>query len=69
MADISELAELALVMTPGSAEEERIVPAVSYLENDTRNRLQECHLNVRACGLGSKQFGLSTSPLELDISK
>ncbi|KAJ9531809.1 hypothetical protein QJQ45_021962 [Haematococcus lacustris] len=48
-ADILEyikLAELALVMTPGSVEEERMFSAMAYLKDDTRNRLQECHLNV-----------------------
>ncbi|KAJ9533737.1 hypothetical protein QJQ45_026806 [Haematococcus lacustris] len=50
-ADISEyikLAELALVMTPSSVEEERMFSAMAYLKDDTRNRLQECHLNVCA---------------------
>ncbi|KAJ9505222.1 hypothetical protein QJQ45_030179 [Haematococcus lacustris] len=50
-ADILEyikLAELALVMTPGSVEEERMFSAMAYLKDDTRNRLQECHLNVLA---------------------
>ncbi|KAJ9515939.1 hypothetical protein QJQ45_016887, partial [Haematococcus lacustris] len=48
-ADILEyikLAELALVMTPGSVEEERMFSDMAYLKDDTRNRLQECHLNV-----------------------
>ncbi|KAJ9531904.1 hypothetical protein QJQ45_022057 [Haematococcus lacustris] len=48
-ADILEyikLAELALVMTPGSVEEERMFSAMAYLKDDTRNRLQECPLNV-----------------------
>ncbi|KAJ9528123.1 hypothetical protein QJQ45_005756 [Haematococcus lacustris] len=43
-ADISEYikqAELALVMTPGSVEEERMSSAMAYLKDDTRNRLQE----------------------------
>ncbi|KAJ9533171.1 hypothetical protein QJQ45_018274 [Haematococcus lacustris] len=50
-ADISEcirLAELALVMTPSSVEEERMFSAMAYFKDDTRNRLQECHLNVCA---------------------
>ncbi|KAJ9508209.1 hypothetical protein QJQ45_021582 [Haematococcus lacustris] len=49
-ADILEyikLAELALVMTPGSVEEERMFSDMAYLKDDTRNRLQECHLNYR----------------------
>ncbi|KAJ9524380.1 hypothetical protein QJQ45_008584 [Haematococcus lacustris] len=48
-ADISEnikLTECALVMTPGSVEEERMFSAMAYLKDDIRNRLQECHLNV-----------------------
>ncbi|GFH22269.1 uncharacterized protein HaLaN_19711 [Haematococcus lacustris] len=47
-ADIPEymkLAELALVMTPGSVEKERMFSAMAYLKDDTGNRLQECHLN------------------------
>ncbi|KAJ9521317.1 hypothetical protein QJQ45_001187 [Haematococcus lacustris] len=43
-ADISEyikLAELALVMTPGSVEEERMFLAMAFLKDDTRNRLQD----------------------------
>ncbi|KAJ9525457.1 hypothetical protein QJQ45_003138 [Haematococcus lacustris] len=43
-ADILEyikLAELALVMTPGSVEEERMFSAMAYLKDDTRNRLQQ----------------------------
>ncbi|KAJ9512533.1 hypothetical protein QJQ45_018963 [Haematococcus lacustris] len=54
-ADISEyikLAELALVMTPGSVEEERMVSAMAYLNDDTRNRL---HLNVCARVSSSNQ--------------
>ncbi|KAJ9533297.1 hypothetical protein QJQ45_026342, partial [Haematococcus lacustris] len=43
-----KLAELALVMTPSSVEEERMFSAMAYLKDDTRNRLQECHLNVCA---------------------
>ncbi|KAJ9530549.1 hypothetical protein QJQ45_012511 [Haematococcus lacustris] len=50
-ADILEyikLAELALVMIPGSVEEERMFSTMAYLKDDTRNRLQECHWNVCA---------------------
>ncbi|KAJ9516060.1 hypothetical protein QJQ45_024487 [Haematococcus lacustris] len=60
-ADISEyfkLAELALVMTPGSVEEERMFSAMAYLKECTRNRLQECHLNVCTRVFSSKQFEL-----------
>ncbi|KAJ9520739.1 hypothetical protein QJQ45_007608 [Haematococcus lacustris] len=52
-ADILEyikLAELALVMTPGSVEEERMFSAMAYLKDDTRNRLHEWPLEcVRPC--------------------
>ncbi|KAJ9513216.1 hypothetical protein QJQ45_029520 [Haematococcus lacustris] len=71
-ADISEyikLAELALVMTPGSVEEERMFSAMAYLKDDTRNRLQECHLNVCARVFSSKHFELDTFPFERAISK
>ncbi|KAJ9510952.1 hypothetical protein QJQ45_012368 [Haematococcus lacustris] len=71
-ADILEyikLAELALVMTPGSVEEERMFSAMAYLKDDTRNRLQECHLNVCARVFSSNQFDLDTFPDERDISK
>ncbi|KAJ9530395.1 hypothetical protein QJQ45_000767 [Haematococcus lacustris] len=66
-ADILEyikLAELALVMTPGSVEEERMFSAMAYLKDDTRNRLQECHLNVCARVFSSNQFDLDTIPDE-----
>ncbi|KAJ9512013.1 hypothetical protein QJQ45_004419 [Haematococcus lacustris] len=46
-ADISKyikLAELALVMTPGSVEEKCMFSTMAYLKDDTRNRLQKCHL-------------------------
>ncbi|MGQ3286018.1 hypothetical protein [Bosea sp. (in: a-proteobacteria)] len=69
-ADILEyikLAELALVMTPGSVEEERMFSDMAYLKDDTRNRLQECHLNVCACVFSSNQF--DTFPDERAISK
>ncbi|KAJ9533336.1 hypothetical protein QJQ45_026444 [Haematococcus lacustris] len=71
-ADILEyikLAELALVMTPGSVEEERMFSAMAYLKDDTRNRLQECHLNVCARVFSSNQFTLDTFPDERAISK
>ncbi|KAJ9507523.1 hypothetical protein QJQ45_006533 [Haematococcus lacustris] len=71
-ADILEyikLAELALVMTPGSVEEERMFSAMAYLKDDTRNRLQECHLNVCARAFSSNQFDLDTFPDERAISK
>ncbi|KAJ9524206.1 hypothetical protein QJQ45_004989 [Haematococcus lacustris] len=71
-ADIPEymkLAELALVMTPGSVEEERMFSAMAYLKDDTRNRLQECHLNVCARVSSSKQFELETFPVERVINK
>ncbi|KAJ9513919.1 hypothetical protein QJQ45_021003 [Haematococcus lacustris] len=64
-ADILEyikLAELALVMTPGLVEEERMFSAMAYLKDDTRNRLQECHLNVCARVFSSNQFDLDTFP-------
>ncbi|KAJ9504497.1 hypothetical protein QJQ45_020593 [Haematococcus lacustris] len=62
------LAELALVMT-GSVEEERMFSAMAYLKDDTRNRLQECHLNVCARVFSSNQFDLDTFPDERAISK
>ncbi|KAJ9522137.1 hypothetical protein QJQ45_008346 [Haematococcus lacustris] len=71
-ADILEyikLAELALVMTPGSVEEERMFSAMAYLKDDTRNRLHECHLNVCARVFSSNQFDLDTFPDERAISK
>ncbi|KAJ9506477.1 hypothetical protein QJQ45_019466 [Haematococcus lacustris] len=71
-ADILEyikLAELALVMTPGSVEEERMFSAMAYLKDDTHNRLQECHLNVCARVFSSNQFDLDTFPDERAISK
>ncbi|KAJ9526480.1 hypothetical protein QJQ45_009964 [Haematococcus lacustris] len=71
-ADILEyikLAELALVMTPGSVQEERMFSAMAYLKDDTRNRLQECHLNVCARVFSSNQFDLDTFPDERAISK
>ncbi|KAJ9525786.1 hypothetical protein QJQ45_009341 [Haematococcus lacustris] len=71
-ADILEyfkLAELALVMTPGLVEEERMFSAMAYLKDDTRNRLQECHLNVCARVFSSNQFDLDTFPDQRAISK
>ncbi|KAJ9523894.1 hypothetical protein QJQ45_020081 [Haematococcus lacustris] len=71
-ADISEyikLAELALVMTTGSVEEERMFSAMAYLKDDTRNRLQECHLNVCARVFSSNQFDLDMFPVERAINK
>ncbi|KAJ9531111.1 hypothetical protein QJQ45_000890 [Haematococcus lacustris] len=70
-ADILEYikpAELALVMTPGLMEEERMFSAMAYLKVDTRNRLQECHLNVCARVFSSNQFNLDTFPDERAIS-
>ncbi|KAJ9519339.1 hypothetical protein QJQ45_023146 [Haematococcus lacustris] len=68
-ADILEYIKLALVMTPGSVEEERMFSAMAYLKDDTRNRLQECHLNVCAHVFSSNQFDLDTFPDERAISK
>ncbi|KAJ9529235.1 hypothetical protein QJQ45_007912 [Haematococcus lacustris] len=41
-----KLAELALVMTPGSVEEERMFSAMAYLKDDTRNRLIWTHYQM-----------------------
>ncbi|KAJ9518170.1 hypothetical protein QJQ45_010063 [Haematococcus lacustris] len=50
-----KLAKLALVKTPGLVEEERMFSAMAYLKDDTRNRLQEYHLNVCRRVLSSNQ--------------
>ncbi|KAJ9505761.1 hypothetical protein QJQ45_024924 [Haematococcus lacustris] len=59
----------SLVMTPGLVEEEHMFSAMAYLKDDTRNRLQECHLNVCARVFSSNQFDLDTFPDERAISK
>ncbi|KAJ9510390.1 hypothetical protein QJQ45_015858 [Haematococcus lacustris] len=60
---------LEYIMTPGLVEEERMFSAMAYLKDDTRNRLQECHLNVCARVFSSNQFDLDTFPDERAISK
>ncbi|KAJ9511357.1 hypothetical protein QJQ45_029760 [Haematococcus lacustris] len=48
ISEYGRLAELAMVMVPGSVEEERMFSAMAYLKDDTRNRLNEEHLNACA---------------------
>ncbi|KAJ9506538.1 hypothetical protein QJQ45_019596, partial [Haematococcus lacustris] len=61
--EVALTANKITVMTPGSVEEERMFSAMAYLKDDTRNRLQECHLNfydrdvsaalnIRRCAVG-----------------
>ncbi|GFH19515.1 uncharacterized protein HaLaN_16472 [Haematococcus lacustris] len=50
-------------------QEERMFSAMAYLKDDTRNRLQECHLNVCARVFSSNQFDLDTFLDERAVSK
>ncbi|KAJ9514935.1 hypothetical protein QJQ45_002736 [Haematococcus lacustris] len=60
--EYGRLAELAMVMVPGSGEEERMFSAMAYLKDDTRNRLNEEHLNVCARAFHTVTHGVSDFP-------
>ncbi|KAJ9532398.1 hypothetical protein QJQ45_010477 [Haematococcus lacustris] len=60
--EYGRLAELAMVMVPGSGEEERMFSAMAYLKDDTRNRLNEEHLNECARAFHTVTHGVSDFP-------
>ncbi|KAJ9522223.1 hypothetical protein QJQ45_008050 [Haematococcus lacustris] len=62
ISEYGRLAELAMVMVPGSVEEERMFSAMAYLKDDTRNRLNEEHLNVCARAFHTVTHGVSDFP-------
>ncbi|KAJ9516112.1 hypothetical protein QJQ45_024542 [Haematococcus lacustris] len=62
ISEYGKLAELAMVMFPGSVEEERMFSAMAYLKDDTRKRLIEEHLNVCARAFHTVTHGVSDFP-------
>ncbi|KAJ9528914.1 hypothetical protein QJQ45_000478 [Haematococcus lacustris] len=64
ISEYGRLAELAMVMVPGSVEEERMFSAMAYLKDDTRNRLNEEHLNVCARAFHTVTHGVSDFPYQ-----
>ncbi|KAJ9528162.1 hypothetical protein QJQ45_005792 [Haematococcus lacustris] len=62
ISEYGRLAELAMVMVPGSVEEERMFSAMAYLKDDTRNRLNEEHLNACARAFHTVIHGVSDFP-------
>ncbi|KAJ9528228.1 hypothetical protein QJQ45_014207, partial [Haematococcus lacustris] len=52
--EYDRLAELAMVMVRGSVVEERMCSAMAYLKDDTRNRLNEEHLNGLMTAVGAQ---------------
>eukprot|EP00983_Pelagomonas_calceolata_P014747 468520-Pelagomonas_calceolata.AAC.1 len=57
-----KLAELVLVMVPGSVEDERMLSALKCLKSPQRNKLKEMHINVYARGFKSMGCNLSSFP-------
>ena len=56
------LAELALVMVPGSVEDERLFSAMNFMKNDLRNKLKNPHLTAEVRLFFSRQFTVETFP-------
>ena len=57
-----KLAELAMVMVPGSVENERMFSTLKYIRNPQRNKLQAQHLTCRARGFRSSAFSVENFP-------
>eukprot|EP00983_Pelagomonas_calceolata_P084446 1156361-Pelagomonas_calceolata.AAC.7 len=57
-----KLAELVLVMVPGSVQDERMFFALKYLRSPQRKKLKEMHINVCARGFKSMECNLSSFP-------
>ena len=64
-----KLAELVLVMVPGSVEDERMFSALKYLKNPQCNRLKDEHLTACARGFKSPQFSFMSFPYPDAIGK
>ena len=56
------LAELALVMVPGSVEDERLFSAMNFIKNELRNKLKNPHLTAAVRLFFSRQFTVKTFP-------
>ena len=56
------LAELALVMVPGSVEDERLFSAMNFIKNVLRNKLKNPHLTAAVRLFFSRQFTVKTFP-------
>jgi hypothetical protein len=57
-----KLAELVMVMVPGSVEDERMFSTLKYICNPQRNRLQARHLMSCARGFKSSAFSVESFP-------
>ena len=57
-----KVAELVMVMVPGSVEDERMFSTLKYIRNPQRNRLQAQHLTCCARGFKSSAFGVESLP-------
>ncbi len=57
------LYELAMVMVPGSVEDERMFSAMNFIRSDRRNRLKAKHLTVCARLFKDVLYTPSTFPL------
>ena len=57
-----KLAELVLVLVPGSVEDERVFSSMKYLKNPQRSSLQEQHLTACARGFRHDRFSLASFP-------
>jgi hypothetical protein len=57
-----KVAELVMVMVPGSVKDERMFSTLKYIRNPQRNRLQAQHLTCCARGFKSSAFGVESFP-------
>jgi hypothetical protein len=57
-----KLAELAMVMVPGSVENERMFSTLKYIRNPQHNKLQAQHLTCCARGFRSSAFSVVPLP-------
>ena len=64
-----KVAELVMVMVPGSVEDERMISTFKYIRNPQRNRLHAQHLRSCARGFKSSVFSVESFPYPRAISE
>ena len=62
-----KVAELVMVLVPGSVEDERMFSTLKYICNPQRNRLHAQHLTSCARGCKSSAFSVESFPYSQDI--
>jgi hypothetical protein len=60
--EVCKLGELAMVLVPGSVEEERVFSTMKFIKTPLRNRLKERHLNSAMRIFLYKRFSIASRP-------